>query len=162
MLTPEAPSVQPSFSQSIRVRITDQQLDLLENDQSVATYSVSTSKFGLGTEPGSFRTPLGRFEICEMIGAGSPPGAIFKGRRLTGSIACQGGDEDHILTRILRLAGCDSENANTRDRAIYIHGTNQENQIGSPASHGCIRMRNADIIELFDKIQPGTPVEILA
>ena len=92
----------------------------------------------------------------------APPWAAFKGRQPTGEIATPGGDEDGILTRILWLAGAEPHNANTRERFIYIHGTNQEAQIGTPASHGCVRMRNADIIDLFNRVRPGTPVEIIA
>ncbi|MBX9578138.1 MAG: L,D-transpeptidase [Chthoniobacterales bacterium] len=69
---------------------------------------------------------------------------------------------DHILTRILWLDGLDSENTNTHDRYIYIHGTNQENLIGTPASHGCIRLRNTDMIALFDAVEVGDRVEIAA
>ena len=87
---------------------------------------------------------------------------VFRGRLPTGNVADQGGDEDHVLTRILWLDGLDSTNANTRDRYIYIHGTNQEHLIGTAASHGCIRMRNADIIQLFEQVPAGTPVEITA
>ena len=69
---------------------------------------------------------------------------------------------DHVLTRILWLSGLDPENSNTRDRFIYIHGTNQEDLIGTPASHGCIRLRNADMIALFDAVEVGDRVEIEA
>lgn len=97
-----------------------------------------------------------------MIGAGEPPWTAFQARVVTGEIATPGGGEDGILTRILWLHGLDPENANTHGRYIYIHGTNQEAQIGTPASHGCVRMRNADIVELFDQVRTGTPVEIIA
>lgn len=88
-------------------------------------------------------------------------GMIFRGRLPTGTVSQQGGSDDLVLTRILWLEGLDPENANTRDRYIYIHGTNQEHLIGTPASHGCIRLRNGDMIELFGRIAEGTPVEIL-
>lgn len=146
----------------LRVDVARQALEVVHDGAVRATYPVSTSRFGLGTEPGSLRTPLGAFEICAKIGDGAPLGAVFKSRQPTGEIAPPGGDEDLILTRILWLAGKDPDNANTRERYIYIHGTNQEDLIGSPASHGCVRMRNADIAELFREIPEGTPVNIVA
>jgi lipoprotein-anchoring transpeptidase ErfK/SrfK len=146
----------------LSISVPAQRLDLLEDGRVVASWPVSTSKYGLGTEPGSYRTPLGRFVIAEAIGAGAEPWAVFQSRVPTGEIAAPGGEHDGVLTRILWLDGLDPDNANTRDRYIYIHGTNQEALIGTPASHGCVRMRNADIVELFDRVTPGTPVEILA
>ncbi len=86
---------------------------------------------------------------------------IFKSRLPIGEIAPHGGDEDLVLTRILWLEGLDPENANTHERYIYIHGTNQEDLVGTPASHGCIRLRNRDVIDLFDRIPAKTSVEIL-
>jgi lipoprotein-anchoring transpeptidase ErfK/SrfK len=143
--------------------VSRQRLDLFdESGATVASYPVSTSKFGLGSEPGSYRTPLGRFRIDEKIGTAAQPGAIFVGRQPTGAIADPGGSEDHVLTRILWLTGLDPDNANTHDRFIYIHGTNQEDRIGTAASHGCVRMRNADVIDLFDRVASGTSVEIIA
>jgi lipoprotein-anchoring transpeptidase ErfK/SrfK len=85
---------------------------------------------------------------------------IFRSRIATGKVADQGGEEDLVLTRILWLEGLDPHNANTRQRYIYIHGTNQEHLIGTPASHGCIRLRNNDMIDLFDRVNEGTHVEI--
>lgn len=157
------PTVQSPFpaGQKIRISVPDQRLDLLDGTDLVVSYPISTSKFGLGSEPGSFRTPTGHFRIDEMIGHGVPERAIFRSRRPTGELAPLGGDDDHVLTRILWLTGIDPGNANTRDRYIYIHGTNQEAAIGTAASHGCVRMRNTDIISLFEKISPGISVEIL-
>lgn len=151
---------QPRFSQTIRVSVAEQRLDLCNGDTPIASYPISTSKFGLGAEPDSYRTPLGHFRIAEKIGANAEPGMIFRGRRPTGEIAEPGGKDDHVLTRILWLDGLDAGNANTRERYIYIHGTNQEELIGTAASHGCVRMRNADIIKLFERVETGTPVEI--
>jgi len=145
---------------TLRVDVARQTLHLLSNGVAVKSWPVSTSKFGLGSEPGSFKTPLGRFRICAKIGAGAPPWAVFKSRLPTGEIASPGGEEDGVLTRILWLDGLDEANANTRDRYVYIHGTNQEHRIGQPASHGCIRLRNADIRELFDLVPDGVEVEI--
>ena len=145
---------------SLQVDISRQTLHLLSNGAPVKSWPVSTSKFGIGTEPGSFRTPLGKFRICEKFGAGAPLWAVFRARVATGELAGPGGEEDGILTRILWLEGLEEANANTRDRYIYLHGTNQEDQIGAPASHGCIRLKNLDIRELFDLVPAGTPVEI--
>jgi lipoprotein-anchoring transpeptidase ErfK/SrfK len=159
MSTPESAPGQPAFS--IRVSVPAQRLDLFDKESLVATYPISTSKYGLGTEPGSNRTPTGRFVIEEMIGGDAPAWMAFKARQPTGILGRAEDDEDGILSRILWLAGCEPHNENTRDRYIYIHGTNQESLIGTPASHGCVRMRNADVIDLYAQVRPGTPVEIL-
>lgn len=140
----------------------EQTLRVLGAGGLLATYPVSTSKFGLGFQEGSFRTPTGRFQIAEKIGEKAPPWMIFKSRLPTGFLAGPGGEEDLVLTRILWLEGLDPENANTRDRYIYIHGTNQEELIGTPASHGCVRLRNDHMIELFNHVSEGTPLEITA
>ncbi len=108
------------------------------------------------------RTPTGRFVISEAIGDGAEPWTVFESRVPTGEVTTPGGAHDGVLTRILWLDGLDPENANSRDRYIYIHGTNQEALIGTPASHGCVRMRNADVVELFDRVGPGTPVQIFS
>jgi len=143
------------------ISVPDQRLRLLRGNILEAEYPVSTSRFGLGSEPGSYKTPLGRFRIFEKFGDAAPVGAAFVERRQTGEIVEQGGELDRILTRILWLDGCDPGNANTRDRYIYLHGTNQENAIGTPASHGCIRLRSQDLVDLYDRIPCGTDVEIV-
>jgi len=145
---------------SIYVSIRDQQLTLKENEKPIRTYPVSTSRFGIGTEEGSLKTPTGRFCVAEKIGSDMPSGTIFVGR-----VPLEPGDappptEDLVMSRILWLDGLDEHNANTRDRFIYIHGTKHEDKIGTVASHGCVRMRNADAIELFDLVDEGTPVVI--
>ena len=117
-------------------------------------YPVSTSRFGVGTEPGSLRTPPGTFRVAEKFGGGEPLGAVFKSRRPTGENGLGAADDDLVLTRILWLEGAEAANANTRERYIYIHGTNHESLIGEPASHGCVRMRNADVAELV-RFDPG-------
>lgn len=155
----------PEPEKRLIVCVAKQQAVLIEGSLMTARWDVSTSKFGLGTEEGSFRTPTGRFRICEKIGDGAPPGMIFKSRIPTGKLAAIGAEEDDkdlVLTRILWLEGLDPANANTRDRYIYFHGTNREDLIGTPASHGCIRLRNAEMIDLFDRVSTGTPVEIEA
>ncbi len=147
---------------SLLVNVARQTLELRENGRLLRQFPISTSRFGLGSEPGSFKTPLGKFAVSEKHGADAPLGAHFVSRQFTGHIAGPGGDEDLVLTRILWLEGLEPGNANTKDRYIYIHGTNQEHLIGTPASHGCVRMKNADICELYDLIPEGTPVEIVA
>ncbi len=151
----------PNPNYSLRVDVTRQTLHLLSNGALVKSWPVSTSKFGLGTEPGSFKTPLGRFRICEKAGDEAPPWSVFKSRLPTGEIAAPGGEEDGVLTRILWLEGLDDANRNTRDRYIYIHGTNQEHLLGQPASHGCIRLGNQDVMELFSMVPLGAGVEIV-
>ncbi len=154
--------VHPPLTPLLRVDVARQILEVRAGDKVVQTYPISTSKFGLGTEPGSYKTPLGRFAIAEKIGGDAPLGAVFKSRLPTGEISPQGGEDDLILTRILWLEGLEEANANTHERYVYIHGTNQEALIGTPASHGCIRMRNEDVASLFREIPEGTIIEIVA
>ena len=144
----------------IRISVPDQRLDLLSGDSLLASYPVSTSRFGLGSEEGSMKTPLGKFRIGEKIGAEVPSGTIFRSRVPFAPDDLPSPTDDLILTRILWLDGLEEHNTNTRDRFIYIHGTKHEDRIGTPDSHGCIRMRNADVIELFTLIDEGTPVLI--
>ena len=106
------------------------------------------------------KTPLGRFMIGEKIGADLPSGTIFSSRI---PLAPEEGTpltDDLVLSRVLWLDGLEKHNANTRDRFIYIHGTNHEDEIGQPASHGCIRMKNSDLIALFDQVPLGAEVVI--
>jgi lipoprotein-anchoring transpeptidase ErfK/SrfK len=147
---------------SIHVSIRDQQLTLNENEKAIRTYQVSTSRFGIGTEEGSLKTPVGRFRVAEKIGSEMPSGTIFVGRVPLEPGEAPPPTEDLVMSRILWLDGLDERNANTRDRFIYIHGTRHEDKIGTAASHGCVRMRNADVIELFDLVDEGTPVVIEA
>ena len=146
----------------ILVHVPSQTLDLLDGGALVRRYAVSTSRFGLGTEPGSNKTPTGLFRIAEKIGDGAMPGEIFISRAPTGRIGAEADDHDHVQTRILWLDGLDAANANTRDRYIYIHGTNAESRLGTPASYGCVRMGNEDIIDLYARVPAGAAVEILA
>ena len=144
---------------SIHISVGGQTLTVLGEGAEVRReYPVSTSRYGLGTETGSFKTPLGRFEVARKIGGGAALGAVFKGRVPTGEIGGAANPEDLVQTRILWLHGLDPENANTLERYIYIHGTNHEETIGRPDSHGCIRMRNADVAELYEMVAEGTPV----
>jgi len=144
----------------IRISVPDQRLDLISGDVLLASYPVSTSRFGLGSEEGSMKTPLGKFRIGEKIGAELPIGTIFRSRVPFAPDDLPPSTDDLILTRILWLDGVEEHNANTRDRFIYIHGTNHEGEIGQPASHGCIRMKSADLIALFDQVPLGAEVVI--
>ena len=132
----------------------------MEDETPIRSYPVSTSRFGIGTEEGSMKTPTGRFRVAEKIGGGLPRDAVFQSR-----VPLKPNDplpptEDLVMSRILWLDGLDEHNANTRDRFIYIHGTKHEHKIGEPDSHGCIRMRNEDVVELFELVDEGAHVTI--
>jgi len=128
----------------------------------LATYLVSTSKYGVGDRLGSYATPLGRFEIAKKIGDGAQSGAVFKSRRLTGETLCPNAPgRDPIVSRILWLRGLDQDNRNAYRRYIYIHGTVEERNIGRPVSYGCIRMKSADVIALYSIVGIGAEVEII-
>ncbi len=145
----------------ILVHIPSQTLDLLDDSGALLRrYACSTSKFGPGTEPGSNRTPTGNFHVAEKHGHDAPAGMIFKGRKATGEIGSPEDTDDRVQTRILWLEGREPHNANTKDRYIYIHGTNAERLLGTPASHGCVRLANEDVIALFDAVPEGTSVTI--
>src|ERR1700704_2057637 len=146
----------------IDVSVRDQRLILIRDGEELRSYPISTSRFGIGTEEGSLKTPLGRFRIAEKIGDGAATGTIFKARVALGPDDPPPDTEDFITSRILWLDGLEEENANTRKRFIYIHGTKHEDKIGTADSHGCIRMRNDDVVELFDLVAEGTPVTIHA
>lgn len=145
----------------IEVCIGNQALSLFEGNRQLRCWPCSTSKFGIGFLPGSYKTPLGAFTVKEKHGDGAPLGTIFKSRQAVGQ--WQPGmqtDEDLVLTRILWLDGLEPRNNNTFGRYIYIHGTNDEAGVGRPGSHGCIRMKNRDVAELFGLVPLGTPVSI--
>ncbi len=156
----------------INVHIATQQLELLDDAGNVLRrYAISSAAKGVGEVTGSYCTPRGRHVIRAKIGAGCPANTVFVRRRPTGEfytpeLAERFPERDWILVRILWLSGCEvgfnrlGEN-DTMRRAIYIHGTPDSNPMGIPESHGCIRMRNADLIELFDLVPTGTPVEII-
>ncbi len=149
------------FSRVI-ISVRDQKLMLVQNDKTLATYPVSTSKFGLGDFLGRMTTPLGFLQVVQKIGDHAPAGAVFHNRRWTGEIlAPNAPGRDPIVTRIIWLRGLEPENAHAFNRCIYIHGTAEERTIGRPASYGCIRMRSRDIANLFDQIPLGTIVQIV-
>jgi lipoprotein-anchoring transpeptidase ErfK/SrfK len=145
---------------NIHISIGDQLLTLMEDETPIRSYPVSTSRFGIGTEEGSMKTPTGRFRVAEKIGGGLPSDAVFQSRVPLKSDDPLPPTDDLVMSRILWLDGLDEHNTNTRDRFIYIHGTKHEDKIGNPASHGCVRMRNADVVELFDLVDEGAHVTI--
>lgn len=145
----------------IVISIDDQTLALIEDDEVAARYAISSGAKGVGFVEGSYRTPTGRFRIAEKIGAGEASGTIFQARVPVGLWnPGKGCEKDYILSRILWLEGTDEENANTLERYIYIHGTADEATLGRPASHGCIRLSNEDVIDLFNRVAVGDEVEI--
>jgi L,D-transpeptidase YbiS len=152
--------VKKSAQPSIHISVARQRLTLKRGGKTERAFPISTSKFGLGSEEGSMKTPVGRFRIAEKIGAGQPIDSAYKARVPVRATAEALASDDLIMSRILWLDGLDEANANTHARYIYIHGTKHEDQIGTPASHGCIRMRNADVAELFELVEVGTPVVI--
>jgi lipoprotein-anchoring transpeptidase ErfK/SrfK len=144
----------------IKISVRDQRLDLLSGETVLSSYPISTSRFGLGSEEGSMKTPLGKFRIGEKIGDGVPINTVFRSRIPLAPEDPPPASDDLVLSRILWLDGLEEHNANTRERFIYIHGTNHEEEIGRPASHGCIRMKNADLVALYDQIPLGAEVLI--
>ena len=147
-----------------------QTLCVLENENVIRRYSISTSKYGNGCQQDSLQTPTGAHVIAQCIGAGEPLGEIFVARQKTGKCAeiltdAIASDQDLILTRIMWLQGLEQdknmgEGCDSYSRYIYIHGTHEEGLLGSPASHGCIRMSNKDVIELYDCVSEGTFIYI--
>ncbi|HEX5361831.1 MAG TPA: L,D-transpeptidase [Fluviicoccus sp.] len=155
----------------IRISMATQELLLLdENGRISGRWPVSTAAKGAGEQAGSYQTPRGRHRVRAKIGEGQPLNAVFRGRRPTGEIydAAMGSrfpERDWILTRILWLSGCEPGRnrlgrCDTMRRYIYIHGTPDTEPMGIPRSHGCIRMRNEDLLALFDRIPVYTPVLI--
>lgn len=157
----------------IKVSISTQQLDLMDDSgRIIRRYPVSTASNGAGELAGSQCTPRGRHIVRAKIGDGAPLNAVFVGRRPTGEIYTpelgrEAPERDWILTRILWLSGIEPGlnrlgDCDTMRRYIYIHGTPDERFEPVPGSHGCIRMRNRDLLELFNLVPPYTPVEIVA
>lgn len=152
------------------VDVSRQQLFLYRNGRETARYPVSTSKYGIGSKSGSNKTPLGAHYVRKKIGADVAPGTIFKARKNTGRIAeiehqPRATGDDYVTSRILWLSGLEpgknrGGDVDSFQRYIYIHGTHEEGLIGQPASHGCIRMKNADVIELFEQVPESSLVWI--
>jgi lipoprotein-anchoring transpeptidase ErfK/SrfK len=144
------------------VSVRDQRMLLVRDGKPVKRYVVSTSKFGVGSERDSYRTPLGRMEIARKIGDGQPVGMVFKGRRPTGEILRPNAPgRDPVVSRILWLNGMDQHNSNTFQRLIYIHGTPEEWRLGRPTSYGCIRMGMRDVIDLYNRVGEGAEVRVI-
>ncbi|MGM0553624.1 MAG: L,D-transpeptidase family protein [Pseudomonadota bacterium] len=154
------------------VRVDEQRLYLWDAGRVTEVYDVSTAWRGVGSEEGTYRTPPGLHRVAERHGSGARPGTIFRARTNTGRLAriLTGPDErsaeDNITSRILWLEGLEpgrnrGGSVDSFARYIYIHGTDEEGRIGTPASKGCIRMRNRDVIELFAVLPPGALVLIL-
>ena len=158
------------------INIAQQNLTLYQDDKELTQYTVSTAKNGIGSQQDSGCTPLGKHFIAKKIGTDEPINAVFIGRVPTGEIYSaelgkQHPERDWILSRILWLSGLEEGlnkgsnsqgGCDTYQRYIYIHGTPDSEPMGAPLSHGCIRMRNEDIIELFDQVEAGTLVVITA
>ena len=155
----------------VLVNIDQQTLHLYHNNKLTKSYPISSSKFGIGNQVESFKTPLGVHRVAKKIGDGAPVGTIFKARVNAGRTAeiittDAASKDDYVTIRILWLEGLEpgknkGEGIDSFQRYIYIHGTAEEGRIGQPASRGCIRMRNMDVIELFDLLETGTLVNII-
>ncbi len=145
----------------MNISVPSQKLALYREGQLVKTYPVSTSKYGLGNEKGSYRTPLGKMEVAQKIGDGKPAGAVFKSRKWTGEIVKPDSPgRDPIVSRILWLNGLERKNKDTYSRCIYIHGTAAEAAVGKPVSYGCVRMTSKDVIDLYKQVGEGSTVYI--
>ena len=161
----------PVLDRGSRILVVDvarQRLGLLEKGHLVFEAAISTARNGLGCEENSFRTPTGWHRIHARIGAGAESGTVFRARVATGEVwRGEPRDEDLILTRVLTLDGLEEgwnrgPGRDSLERFIYLHGTNQEQQLGQPVSHGCVRLSNADVSALFDHVAEGDPVLIAA
>lgn len=155
----------------ININLSSQRLVLVDDEgEPLKTYSVSTARNGAGEKNGSLCTPRGRHIVRAKIGEGQPPNTVFVRRRPTGEtwtpeLDAQYPGRDWILTRILWLSGCEPGKnrlgeLDTMRRYIYLHGSPERVEMGKPGSIGCVRMRNADIVELFDLVPPYTQVDI--
>lgn len=159
------------FNTFIYVGAKRQKLYLISDSVVLAEYDISTAKEGIGFEKNSKKTPTGLHAVCEMIGDSVPYGGILLNRKFTGETAeiieePISVNTDDVTTRILWLDGQEEGlnkggDRDTKRRLIYIHGTPEEGLIGTPASHGCIRMKNDDVVELFDLVEEGIYVIIL-
>lgn len=163
----------PNYSteQVVLIDASNQKLLLIEKGQVTHRWIISTAEAGLGSRKGSNQTPLGAHRLAQKIGDGAPLGTVFKARQNTGRIAkiltapgARSG-EDNVTTRIMWLDGLEpglnkGDTVDSYQRFIYIHGTDEEGRLGAPASHGCIRMRNQDVIDLYDRVREDTLVFI--
>jgi lipoprotein-anchoring transpeptidase ErfK/SrfK len=164
---PKSPS-----SPLIVISASEQKLYLIENNTVTEAHTISTAEKGLGSQSGSNKTPLGVHRIAEKYGTGAKAGTIFKSRmntRRVAKILTKQGERskaDNVTSRILWLSGMEKGinkggRVDSHSRYIYIHGTDEEGRLGQPASHGCIRMANQSVIDLFDRVPVGTIVNII-
>ncbi|WP_346798453.1 L,D-transpeptidase [Halomonas sp. Bachu 37] len=170
MYTPRLETLPPKAAAWVEIDIADQCLVLWHGQEVQWSCQVSTAQAGTGQEEGSGRTPLGWHYIRAHIGREKPPGSVFRGRRPTGEIFSEAlaeryPERDWILTRILWLCGLEpgvnrGGSVDSQRRYIYLHGTPLDQPMGVARSHGCIRMRDADLMALFDQARPGTAVWI--
>ena len=152
----------PEIKNEVVVSVREQKLILLQNGAKIATYPVSTSKFGLGDARGKMTTPLGAMAVAQKIGDHAPQGAVFHNRRYTGEILPPNAPgRDPIVTRIIWLRGLQPSNSNAFARCIYIHGTAEERTIGRPVSYGCIRMTSKDVTALYSQLPVGAVVQVV-
>jgi hypothetical protein len=143
------------------VRVKDQKMGIYSGGTLKKEYAISTSKFGLGDQLNSYRTPLGKHEVIAKIGHGLPPGAVLKSRHWNGEVLKPNAPgRDPIVSRILWLNGLENDNSNAKRRYIYIHGTPEESRLGQPASYGCIRMGMKDVVDAFNEVNIGDKVVI--
>jgi hypothetical protein len=157
-----APGLRADGPSRVIISVKDQKLMLMGNGTRLATYPISTSKFGVGDNWGRMTTPLGFLQVAEKIGDHAPVGAVFRNRRFTGEILQPNAPgRDPVITRIIWLKGLEASNAHAFSRCIYIHGTPEEKTIGRPASYGCIRMKSRDVAELYAQLPIGALVEIV-
>jgi hypothetical protein len=149
-----------NFGPEIVISVKDQQLAILEGGKATGEFSISTSRFGIGDELNSYKTPLGVLWVYDKIGDNLPEGAVIKNRSATGEvIPANAKGRDPIVTRIIWLKGLFGGD-HAYERCIYIHGTPEESSLGHPSSYGCIRMRSDDVVKVYEKVQIGTHVVI--
>lgn len=168
MRTPKLEALPPSVDVWVEVDVSAQRLTLWQGEQPSWHCLVSTAEAGTGQTEDSGQTPLGWHVIRAAIGGDQPKGTVFRGRRPTGEVYSEALGAEHpgrdwILTRILWLSGLEpgfnrGGQVDTQRRYIYLHGTPPDQPMGVPASHGCIRLGDDDLLRLFDQAPPGTPV----
>lgn len=155
-----SPELKPEPLQIV-INVDKQKLEIVRSGAPTKRFPVSTSKFGLGDDWRSYKTPIGLMQVCSKFGDNLPLGAVIKGGHFTGEVlAPNAPGRDPIVTRVIRLQGLEEQNRHALLRGIYIHGTPEEDRIGKPVSWGCIRMRSKDLLELYQTVEIGTKVLI--
>ena len=150
-----------NFGPEIVISVRDQQLAVLEEGRATVQFAVSTSRFGVGDQLNSYKTPLGLLWVYDKIGDNLPEGAVIKNRSATGEVIPPNArGRDPIVTRIIWLKGLFGGTDHAFERCIYIHGTPEESTLGHPSSYGCIRMRSSDVLRVYDEVEIGTHVLI--